>query len=95
MSDKVYNVQRAAFLALQGFGEKVKLPKKKKGHLVPKINEKLAVIKKSLPSDHDYADFKSEFLRRRPIEYDAYEGDKGAQFDKWLENVWKSLPRKL
>lgn len=34
INDKVYAVQHDAFLALQAFGEDVKLPRKKKGILL-------------------------------------------------------------
>lgn len=95
MSDKVYQVQHAAFLALQAFGENVRLPKKKKGKLIPDITNKLAKIKKSMPYEHSYEDFKKEFSKLRPVEFDTYEGDKGSRFDSWLENVWKTLPRNL
>ena len=37
--DKVYSVQQSSFLILQKFGESVKLPKKKKGHLINDINK--------------------------------------------------------
>jgi hypothetical protein len=26
--------------------------------------------------------------------YDTYEGDKGADFDKWLENMWVSVSKR-
>lgn len=94
MSDKVHRVQHAAFLALQAFGEKVRLPRKKKGNLIPEINKKLASVKNSLPDEHTFSEFKKAFSKLRPVEFDTYEGDKGNQFDKWLENVWISLPRK-
>lgn len=94
ISDDVYKVQHRAFLKLQAFGEKVKLPRKKKGNLIAGINQKLASIKNSLPDGHSYQEFKEEFKKKRPVEYDTYEGDKESGFDNWLENVWKALPKK-
>ena len=44
INDKVYSVQHQAFLALQNFGEDVKLPRKKKGNLVKDINKKLGKV---------------------------------------------------
>jgi hypothetical protein len=26
--------------------------------------------------------------------YDTYEGEKGADFDKWLENTWSALSKR-
>ncbi|WP_459285392.1 hypothetical protein [Paenibacillus vandeheii] len=94
ISDDVYKVQNAAFLGLQAFGETVKLPRKKKGNLIKGINKYLESIKNSLPDDHSYEDFKEAFRKKRPVEYDTYEGDKEKRFDSWLTNVWKALPKK-
>lgn len=44
ISDKVYSVQRFAFEKLQNFGENVKLPRKRKGHLIKDINNKLIKV---------------------------------------------------
>ncbi|WP_353893746.1 HEAT repeat domain-containing protein [Proteinivorax hydrogeniformans] len=93
MSDKVFKVQNAAFLKLQAFGENVKLPKKKKGNLVKNINKKLGTIKRSLPEEHSYEEFKQEFKQKRSVEFDIYEGDKEERFDKWLRNVWLNIPK--
>lgn len=94
ISDDVYKVQNAAFLGLQAFGEKVKLPEKKKGNLIKDINKYLESIKNSLPAGHTYDDFKEAFKKKRPVEFDTYEGDKENRFDSWLSNLWKSLPNK-
>lgn len=48
-------------------------------------------IKKSLPEGHTYEEFKEKLKKMRIDVYDTYEGDKGADFDKWLENTWASL----
>ncbi|MBD7967745.1 HEAT repeat domain-containing protein [Paenibacillus gallinarum] len=93
-SDDVYSVKHAAFLGLQSFGENVKLPKKKSGNLIKDINKNLAKIKNSLPEGHDFSEFKEKFKQTKPVEYDTYDGDKGNKLDSWLENVWKSLPKK-
>lgn len=94
MSDKVYKVQEVSFRKLQAFGEKVKLPRKKKGNLFKDIRSKLSKVKHSLPDGHKFENFKNEFGKRYPVEYDTYEGDKESRFDKWLENVWRALPAK-
>ncbi|MNR67657.1 hypothetical protein D3C85_1917780 [compost metagenome] len=45
-------------------------------------------IKKSLPREHSYGDFKEKLQKMRIDIYDAYEGEKGEEFDKWLEQQW-------
>ena len=52
INDKVYSVQHQAFLALQNFGEDVKLPRKKKGNLVKDINKKLGKVQSSFKEEN-------------------------------------------
>ncbi|WP_438350431.1 HEAT repeat domain-containing protein [Paenibacillus sp. FA6] len=94
MSDDVYKVQHAAFLGLQAFGERARIPRKKRGNLIKAIHKYLGSVKNSLPEEHSYAEFKEAFQKNRPVEYDTYEGDKESRFDSWLESAWKSLPKK-
>jgi HEAT repeat protein len=47
-------------------------------------------IKKSLPKDHTYEDFKVKLEKMRIDIYNTYEGEKGADFDAWLEDMWKT-----
>ena len=61
INDKVYSVQHAAFLKLQAFGEDVKLPKKKKGHLVKDINKKLGRVRDSLHEEFTSEEFNEKF----------------------------------
>jgi hypothetical protein len=93
-NDAVYKVQEAAFRKLKKFGEDVELPPRKKGELVKDVTKILLRIKKSLPEGHRYEEFKAKVQKMRLDVYDTYEGDKGADFDKWLENMWASLPKK-
>jgi murein L,D-transpeptidase YcbB/YkuD len=90
-NDTVYKVQEAAYQKLKQLGEDVHLPAKKKGDLIPDITKVLLRIKKSLPADHTYEQFKEKLRKMRVDVYDTYEGDKGAEFDKWLEQTWASL----
>ncbi len=95
ISDKVYSVQRNSFLKLQLFGEKVKLPKKKKGHLVKDINKKLLKIYASFKSDeYSIIDFKIKFKKTYPEIYDIYTFEKKQNFDSWIETVIKHAPKK-
>ena len=92
--DAVYKVQEAAYRKLKKFGEDVQLPPRKKGDLIKGVNKILLRIKKSLPEDHSYKEFKEKLKKMRLDVYDTYEGDKGADFDKWLENMWVSVSKR-
>lgn len=90
-NDAVYKIQEAAFHKLKEFGEDIQLPPRKKGDLIKGTTKILVRIKKSLPAGHSYEEFKEKSKKMRLDVYDTYEGDKGADFDKWLENEWASL----
>jgi hypothetical protein len=89
-SDPVYTVQEAAYLKLKAFGEDVKAPSKNKPELVKGVSKILLRIKKSLPRDHSYEDFKEKLKKMRIDVYDIYEGEKGDDFDAWLMKMWTS-----
>lgn len=89
--DSVYRVQEAAYNKLKKFGESVPQPSRKKGELFKDITKILLRIKKSLPKDHTFEEFKEKLQKMRIDVYDTYEGEKGADFDQWLENIWASL----
>lgn len=93
-NDTVYKVQEAAFRKLKKLGEDVQLPSRKKGDLIKGVTKILLRIKKSLPEGHTYEEFKEKLKKMRLDVYDTYEGDKGTDFDKWLENTWASLLKK-
>lgn len=93
-SDAVYKVQEAAYRQLKRLGEDVQLPARKKGELVKGLTKILVRIKKSLPENHTYTDFKEKLQKMRMDIYDAYEGEKGADFDKWLEDTWSALSKR-
>ncbi|MFT9076762.1 HEAT repeat domain-containing protein [Ethanoligenens sp.] len=97
--DIVFTVKEAAFMATQALGvtkggQPIYLGKKPKGNLVDGINKKLTRVRDSLPDGYSLDDFKAAFQKLYPAAYDAYEGDKKGQFDKWLSNVIPSLPKK-
>ena len=93
-NDAVYKVQEAAFRKLKKFGEDVQLPPRKKGDLIKGVTKILLRIKKSLPEGHSYSEFKEKLKKMRLDVYDTYEGDKGADFDKWLEEMWVSVSKR-
>ncbi|HFQ4829217.1 TPA: HEAT repeat domain-containing protein [Vibrio vulnificus] len=94
INDKVYAVQEAAFRKLQAFGENVKLPKKKKGHLIKDINKKLGKVRDSLGGDFTTDEFNQKFQTMYPVEFDIYSFEKKGNFNSWVENVLTSLPKK-
>jgi len=94
INDKVYAVQNAAFLKLQAFGEDVKLPRKKKGHLVKDINKKLGRVRDSLNEEFTTEEFNDKFREMYPEEFDIYSFEKSGKFNQWVDNVLKSLPKK-
>lgn len=89
--DTVYLIQEAAYLKLKNFGEDVQLPAKRKGEIVEGVTKILIRIKKSLPADHTFEEFKTKLKKMRLDVYDVYEGDKGEDFEQWLEEQWKLL----
>ncbi|MDD9271561.1 HEAT repeat domain-containing protein [Paenibacillus sp. GCM10023248] len=93
-SDAVYPIQEAAYRKLKAFGEDVKLPSRKKGDLIKGAGKILLRIKKSLPDGHTFEEFKEKLQKTRSDVYDTYEGDKGPEFDQWLESTWASLLKK-
>jgi hypothetical protein len=93
-SDAVYPIQEAAYRKLRAFGEDVQLPPRKKGDLIKGAGKILLRIKKSLPEGHTFEEFKEKLQKMRSDVYDTYEGDKGPDFDQWLETTWASLLKK-
>ncbi|MEK5467914.1 HEAT repeat domain-containing protein [Paenibacillus sp. FSL P2-0089] len=93
ISDPVYTVQEAAYNKLVAFGEEVKVPSKNKAELFKGVSKIILRIKKSLPKDHSYEEFKEKLKKMRVDIYDAYEGEKGADFDQWLEKMWASAAK--
>lgn len=93
MQDKVYAVQEEAFRALQGLDEKVKLPRKQKGHLVKDINKRLEKVNNSFKSEScTIEQFKERFKDLYPTEYDIYSFEKKGKMDTWIKNVLATLP---
>lgn len=90
-NDSVRRVQEAAYDSLRKLGEPVRLPAKRQEELVKGLTKTLVRIKKSLPVDHSYEEFKEKLKKMRIDIYDTYEGDKGNYFDAWLEEKWAAL----
>ncbi|MFD0672179.1 HEAT repeat domain-containing protein [Cohnella sp. GCM10027633] len=90
-NDTVFQVREAAFRKLEQLGEAVEAPTRKAGDLIDGLTKTLVRIKKSLPKDHSIDAFKEKLHKMRLDIYDAYEGEMGADFDKWLTDKWQSL----
>ncbi|PIC96772.1 esterase [Sporosarcina sp. P26b] len=89
--DTVYEVQVAAYEALAAFGEDVEKPAPARFDIIKNTDKIFLRVKKSLPKDHTVADFADKLKRMRIDVFDAYEGDKGAEFMNWLEQRWAKL----
>lgn len=92
--DAVLNVREAAHRKLQDLGESIVMPERKNEELIKGTKKILVRIKKSLPKDHSYEEFKEKLKKMRLDLYDTYEGDKGTDFDQWLKEYWAALPNK-
>jgi hypothetical protein len=90
-NDTVYKVQIAAYKALTAFGESVDKPSPAQFDIIKGTNKIFLRVKKSLPEGHTVADFADKLKRMRLDVYDAYEGEKDAQFMTWLEERWAKM----
>ena len=93
-NDAVYKVVEAAHRNLVKFGEDVELPPRNRFELIKDANKVFIRIKKSLPRDHTFEEYKEKLKNMRLDLYDTYEGDKGDEFEAWLENVWETAYKK-
>lgn len=92
--DLVSQVREAAYHTLKELGQTVQPPAKTKGGLFKNLNKILLRIKKSLPEDHSFDQFKEKLQKTRLDIYDTYEGEKGAEFDTWLQSIWEAPTRR-
>lgn len=92
-NDTVYQVQLAAYKALEAFGEDVQQPKRHQFELIKDTYKTIKRVKKSLPQGHTFEQFATKLKGMRLDIYDAYEGDKGNQFEAWLEEQWSNATR--
>jgi len=92
INDLVYEVQHAAFLRLQSFGEDVKLPRKAKGNLIKQIDKKIEKVLKPIEGQISFAEFVDAFKKKMPEEFDIYKHEKKNNFDTWLKNILTGFP---
>ena len=89
-ADHVTKVREAAAKALKKNGESVPTYEAPKYGFFKDLRKVFLRIKKSLPKDHTYEDFKVKLEKMRSDIYNTYEGEKGPAFDAWLKDMWES-----
>ena len=89
-ADHVTKVREAAAKALKKNGQSVPTYEVPKFGFFKDLRKVFLRIKKSLPKDHTYEDFKVKLEKMRIDIYNTYEGEKGTEFDAWLEDMWKT-----
>ncbi len=89
-ADHVTKVREAAAKALKKNGKSVPSYELPKFGLFKDLRKVFLRIKKSLPKDHTYEDFKVKLEKMRIDIYNTYEGEKGAEFDAWLKDMWET-----
>ncbi|MER2192918.1 MAG: HEAT repeat domain-containing protein [Solibacillus sp.] len=93
-ADLVTKVREAAGASLKKMGQNVPAFEAPKGEYFKDQSKVFVRIKKSLPKDHTYEDFKVKLAKMRSDMYNTYEGEKGANFDAWLKDVWETSTTK-
>ncbi|WP_235680133.1 HEAT repeat domain-containing protein [Paenibacillus albicereus] len=88
--DPVHPVREAAYRGLVSLGEPAQAPVRKGSVPVKGLDKIVVRVRKSLPEGHAFSDFKEKLRKMRLDVYDVLEGDKGAEFDGWLEEQWKA-----
>lgn len=89
-ADLVTSVREAATRFLQESGQQAEPFEQPIGGLFKDLRKVFVRIKKSLPKDHSYEDFKAKLEKMRLDIYNTYEGEKGAAFDAWLQEMWET-----
>ena len=89
-SDHVTKVREAAAKGLKKNGKSVPTYEAPKFGFFKDLRKVFLRIKKSLPKDHTYEDFKVKLEKMRIDIYNTYEGEKGDAFDSWLKDMWET-----
>ena len=89
-ADLVTKVREAATRILNKMGQQAQPFEQPIGGLFKDLRKVFVRIKKSLPKDHTYEDFKVKLEKMRIDIYNTYEGEKGADFDAWLKDMWET-----
>ena len=100
LHDKVFKVKEEAFRAAQAFGIKkngkpIFLGKKDIGYKSKDYTKTFQRIKREIAMEElDLELFKIKFKQVNPEMYDVMQYEKSNKFDKWIENIYKGLPKK-
>ena len=89
-AEHVTKVREAAAAALKKKGLSVPTYELPKFGYFKDLRKVFLRIKKSLPKDHTYEDFKVKLEKMRLDIYNTYEGEKGTNFDAWLKDMWET-----
>lgn len=90
-ADLVTKVRETAARKLRELGADVPAVELPKGGLFKDENKVFLRIKKSLPADHTFEDYKVKLEKMRSDIYNTYQGEKGADFEAWLEARWAAI----
>lgn len=93
-ADLVTKVREAAAKHLRKLGHNVPAVELPKGGLFKDENKVFLRIKKSLPADHTFEDYKEKLANMRSDIYNTYAGEKSADFEAWLEARWAAIVTK-
>lgn len=100
LHDKVWKVKEEAFRAAQALGinkngKPIFLGKKDIGYKKKDYTKTFQRIKReSNMEEFDLSAFKEKFKQVNPEMYDVMQYEKSEKFDKWIENIYKGLPKK-
>lgn len=89
--DLVTKVREAAASKLRAFGADVPAFERPKGGLFKDENKVFLRIKKSLPADHTFEDYKEKLAKMRSDIFNTYQGEQGENFESWLEERWANI----
>ncbi|MBU9711076.1 HEAT repeat domain-containing protein [Evansella tamaricis] len=99
LHDRVRVVQETAFRIAQGLGIKkngkpIFLGKKDIGYKSSDFTKVFQRVKRESEMEYfDLETFKEKFKKMNPEMFDVMTYDKGSKFDRWIENIFNSLPK--
>lgn len=100
LHDRVFKVKEEAFRVAQALGitkqgKPIYLSKKDTGYKSSDFTKTFQRIKRECKMEElEIEKFKEKFLIVNHEMYDVMSFEKGKKFDEWIENKYKSLPKK-
>ena len=89
-SEPVTTVRETAVKAIKKSGGTAPSYEAPKYGLFKDLRKVFLRIKKSLPKDHSYEDFKVKLEKMRSDIFNTYQGEEGKNFDAWLKDMWET-----